>query len=592
MLRTKEALGNVVNYELISGIRPLEPLKIEKKDIPNFILCQNYDKALQKVERTMESYNRKVGDLKEKLQQLEFDIKDMRKEHEKWSRKASTFLLDRSDLKAVEKQNQAADNANRLLDKISAATDKYDDLVERHNEAINEAKEKLEELTQEALQVIDEDIVGVLDKCTRIATKLSESANSDDRIFAVETCFIEFKIYNSFEGHIEGNVPRKDAKERICEVNKLYGELCTNKDVRNYLAELFHKNSYLIQKNAELYNQINQVIENVSQEELSSMTQSMQHVLKENFKTNFEYHGIIDPSELDKVVININKTINSININIDKTNELFTSTQVIAEAGLNAHQNAETLLANMKNNTETMRDDLLSRGHFASDIISRVVIDDFYQKDVRPAIIDLRAHIVKHVGEEQLDALLVENDDRYSIGKAESTIKQADLLRLQAQRDQVAEHVRKLNNIIKNLKTDIQKAGQVPQENADSCWSVTSKLYILSCLPLLGFAFALGILGKIKKFSPAFNSTNEIYRKLCKETFEKNKVMQKVNLVLGIVLGICGLVAFLGFGISTNIGVNIGVPVAILVLYLVTWAILVKIGKDLQSHLEVKKVAQ
>jgi len=288
-------------------------------------------------------------------------------------------------------------------------------------------------------------------------------------------------------------------------------------------------------------------------------------------------------------VVDINTTIDAINVSINKNNEFFASTQKIAEAGSDAHQTAESLLANMKNNMDLIKDDLLHNGHFAAEIIDEAVIDDFHQKEVRPSIKILRTHIVNSVGEEQLDELLIENDDRHYIVKAEAAINQADLLRLQNQRNKVDAQVQKLFGNIKKLETDIRKVGQVPQENADACRSLTSTLYILTFIPIIGFAFALWISGKLKEFSPGFKSTNEIYRLLCKDILAKNKTMQKVNLILGFVVGIGTLGAFLILKISTNMAVNIGTPIIVLALYLLTWLILSNVGKDLDVHLQAQK---
>lgn len=588
MLRTQEALANLVNYEKVSGIRSLNPPKIEKKEIANFFLCQNFEKALQKVDRAMERYNGKVDQLKERLNQSDNNIKDLERSF-KSVNPGQGFFVDKTDAGSVAKYNDRLDQARRLQERISDAIDKHNVIVADHNEAIREAKEKMVELTEEAIRVIDEDIVAVLDKCTRVASKLSQSANSEDCISALEICFIEYKLLHSFEDHIEGNVARKDAKERLLEVNKIFVELCLNKEVKNYFAELFYKNAFLIQKNGDLFNQTVKVVAGVNQDELKIMTESFDNVLAENFNTEFKFQGIIDPTELNKVVVDINNTIDSIKLSIDKNKELFASTQNIAEVGYNAHQTAETIFANMKNNVDLIKDDLLHIGHFACEIIDETVIDDFHQKDVRPSINSLRTHIVNHIGKEQFDTLLVANDDRHFITKTETAINQADLLRLQIQRNKVDAQVQKLLGYIKKLETDIQKVGQVPQENADALRSLTATLYIISFIPILGFAFALWIMNKIKKFGPGFKSENEIYQLLCKDILAKNKTIQKVNLILGFAVGICALGGFLIFKISTNMAVNIGIPIIILVLYLVTWLILSNVSKNLDALIQAQK---
>lgn len=524
----------------------------------------------------MERYNRKVESLREDIQVQEAIIKKANEE---------TKYCDTSDAQSVARHNDWVDRGRK-------ASEKRNDLVDKLNEAIEEANEKLEELTQEALLVIDEDIVAVLDKCAQTATKLSDSENSEDLVAALEVGFIGLKVFNSFEEHIDGNVARKDTRERVSEINNLFAELSANEEARNYLADLFRRNDYLIKQNAELYAQVVEVIEGVAQEELGSMTQSLQQVIGKEFNTDFKYEGIINPSELEAVVVDIHKTIDAIKANIAKTKELNASTQATAEAGVSAHQNVESLLSTMNTNLENMRNDILFKGHFACDMIDEAVIDDFYHKELRPAVTTFREHIVGIIGEEQIDGLVMEAEDRYSVGKAETAIKQADLTRLQSQREQVDGHIKKLSGMIKDREADIQKAEQVPRKNADAFQSAASTFYILDQFPVLGLAFALAILGRIKKFAPGFMSTNEIYRKLGTEIVAKNKTMQTVSLILAGVLGLGGMIVFLALKITPAVAANVGIPGAVLVFYLITWAILGSAGKKLQSYMGVPKASQ
>ena len=144
MMLTQDSLGNLVNYEAVSGIRPLQPPTLEKKDIPTFILCQNFDKAMQKVERTMERYNRKVNDLQARLEQSTTDI-DRQKETLAEVNPGGGLFVNRKDPEAVTKYNDRLDQARRLTERINDAVDKHDDLIERHNEAVRACLKRMSE---------------------------------------------------------------------------------------------------------------------------------------------------------------------------------------------------------------------------------------------------------------------------------------------------------------------------------------------------------------------------------------------------------------------------------------------------------------
>jgi prefoldin subunit 5/septum formation topological specificity factor MinE len=591
MKTTQEALQGIVNYKKISTIPVLDKPSIKKEEIPNYILCTHFKKAKEKLERTMEGYNRKVDNLKLKLQQLESDIQYMEKEHKKWHSKASTFMLDRSNVREVEKQNIAAENANRLLNKISVARDKYSDTVETHNEAIQEAEEKLQELTDEALVAIDEDIVAVIDKCTKIASKLSGSQNSKDQITALEVSFIEMKVHHFFEDFIEENTARKDARDRIKEGEQLFSELCSNSDVQNHIADLFRKNIFLIEKNHEKYGQINQAINTIDKKEMDKKIQELQNVFNENFKTNFDFENIIDPSELEKLIAKINETIDSINKNILRANECEKSSKSLAEKIIGTHGNIKAILGSMRDNLQNIENDLILSGFFEIEMLNESVIDDFYSKELKSPVKEFREFLVKQpdLDEETLDRLIMSDGDNYSIQKSESAINEADLLRLQNERNKIKEHVDKMNNLIQSLKKDIKNIEGVPKEKSEALKSEYSLKSILSCIPFIGIIFSFHILKKIKIFEAAFRSTNQIYKDLGKTLLSKNKSRLIINLIVGLVLSIGSLVAFLTVENNLSAALQWSLPVALLVIYLLTTGLLFLTGKKLGSYLGITK---
>jgi len=590
MKRTQEELQGLVNYEKISTMPILEMPSIKKDEIPNYILCTHFQKAKEKVERTMERYNRKVDDLKSKLQQLENDIQYMEKQHRKWSRKADTFMLDRSNPKAVEKQNAAAETANRLRDKISATRDKYNDVVETHNEALHEAEEKLQELTEEAIFVIDEDIVSVLDKCTKIAARLTGSQNSEDKITALEISFVEMKIHHFFEDFIEENTARKDARDRLSEVVQHFSELCSTGDVRNHFADLFRRNIHIIENNDDKYGQINQAIKTIDQTEMDEMIQELQNVFNENIETTFDYQNIIDPSELENLISKINERIDSINNNISRSNEYEESSKTLAEKSVGTHENIEALLGSMRDELQNMGNDLILPCFFAIEMLNESVIDDFYSRELKSPVNEFREFLAKELDEEKLDRLIMSDGDKYSIQKSENIINEANLLRLQNERSKIKEHIDKMNNLIEPLKKDITNIEDVPKEKSEALKSEYSLKSFLSCIPFIGIIFSFLIFRKIKIFKSALRSTNQIYKDLGKTLLAKNKSRVILNLIVGLVLSIGSFVVL--FTVENNLSVSLkwSLSGALLLIYLLTTVFLFFTGKRLYSYLEINNI--
>ena len=241
MNRTKEALGDLVDYEAMTAIRPLEPLRIEKGDIPKYILCPAYEKAQARSDRTMERYTLKVDQLNGRLDDSQDQIDSLERTLKVYVDRTHHLLgLNKEDADEVAKHNDAIDQARRTRERIDDAINRHNDLALQTNDAVEESREKLAELNEDALTEIDKDFVAALDKFSQIANKLSEQEDSDDLTAALETCFIALKTHSFFEEHINDRSEQQQAQERVSEINKLLSDLCGNADLRNSVVPQEH----------------------------------------------------------------------------------------------------------------------------------------------------------------------------------------------------------------------------------------------------------------------------------------------------------------------------------------------------------------
>ncbi len=591
MESTQAELQGLVNYEKVSTMSVLETLSIKKEEIPNYILCAHFEKATEKLKRAMERNNAKVDQLKERLQQSNDNIQSLESSYNKVNPGAGVFV-DEDNPRSVAKYNDRLDRARKLQERISDAVDKHNDIVANHNDAIQEAEEKLQELTEEALVVIDEDIVSVLDKCTKIAARLTGSQNSEDKITALEISFIEMKIHHYFEDFIEDNTARKDARDRLSEVVHHFSELCSTGDVQNYMADLFHKNIHIMGINDDIYDKINQAINTIDKTEMDEMIQDLQNVFNENIETTFDYQNIIDPSELENIIVKINERIDSINNNISSANEYEKSSKALAERSVEAHKDIEVLLVSMKDELQSIGNDVILPGIFAIEMFNESVIDDFYSKELRSPVGEFKKYLAKELGEEKLDRLIMPEGDKYSIQKSENIINEANLLCLQNERENIKEHVDKMNNLVEELKKTINKIEGVPQEKAEALKSEYSLNSILSCIPIIGIIFSFLIFRKIKIFESAFRGANQIYKDLGKTLLAKNKSRVIVNLIVGLVLSIGGFGVLLTVKNNLSLTLQWSLPGALLLIYILTTGLLFLTGKRLGSYLGINKTTE
>ena len=564
-------LSGIVNYDRLAAASPLKPPEIKKGDVPDFILCQNFEKAKDKVERALAKYDTKLSSIRSDIEAQEATI-----------RRAE---IDKPMFVSGDSSSARINKYNHCVKVINKANEKRNDLIDRLNDVKLERQERLEELTEEALLSIDDDIVAVLDKCNKIIDKLARSQNSDDAMTAVDVSFVALKVSGFFDDFIENNTTRRDCQERTAQVSTSMAALCKNEQVRNHLADIFRRNAYLVTQNAELLQELLRTLAAVKQPDVDRLKKELDGIMGEQFQTLFEYEGVVDPEELQALMAGMHRTIAAGEKNIARVQRAMDASKAAAE-GFAATQTAvDGVYGTMNSNVAGMKEYIVGPGHFTRQLLDEAVIDDFYARDLRPVVAELRQFLAQTVGEDVLDMLVGAAGDLYNTGKAGEAIKKADLLRFHASRDKVPAHIKQVQGMMQNVRQEIGEADEVPQRNADSLRSSISTAYMVSCLPWIGIFAAAGVPGKIKKFEPAFGSSVPVYRELGEALLKKNSVMMKVALVLAVLLGLGGIGLFFALGLTPKPEINAGVPGAAFLMYATSAALFASAGKRLASAL-------
>jgi predicted nucleic acid-binding Zn-ribbon protein len=596
MKRSEEKIGQLLNYEKLSAIRLLELPKIEKKTIPDYIQCPKYEKAKGKLDTKMERFNTKVDRLTDEIKQMKANIAAMRARLSPLDARISSLDSYQSawDQRDANERNSLAAQYNDILGQARKLSEKHDDTIEKLTEAEEEAKEALEELTNEALQAIDEDIPMVINRLEGIASNFANSDESNDLLAAIDVCLIALRIYAMFDDLIDDNSARKECKEGITNINQTFSNLCAEDSIKNYMVDIYRRNLDLVQKNAGIAKQIEDILASVDQKQLDTLSNSINAVLGEQINTSFDYSKVIEQEELDKIIGRISTTISSLKSNIDKAKAFQTVETPAVElgnAGVNADQQAKSLRTSMQTNADAL-DDPLTQNHFVVQIIDEAVIDDFYQKDLQVAVAALRKHIVDAIGESNFEGILKGGDDRFSFKKAQNAIENAKLTRLQEALDKIPPHIKALTEKITGAEADIRKANDTLKENiqkAEEAYkqrvqNLRAELgskYGAACIPFIGMFFAIGIRGKVKEFEAEFRSGNQLSKDLGNETIAKNKTMSIVAMIINLILGLGSLIYFL---VS---GGPIVLSVIVLVIFAITYLTLLMTGKKLKSYLGI-----
>lgn len=539
MQKTQEVLSGLVAYDVMSSLPALKPPKIEKIDITKYIKCQNFDKASAKFDQKMERVRRKVSSIQEDI--------DGQKEIMAKAKRETTHLFGApNDPSAIAKHNQ-------WVDRGSAALQKHNELIDKYNDASEEAKEQLEQLEREALVVIDDDIVATLQRVGQAAHKLANSANASDDLAAIEVCFIGMKVFTFMVDHIEGNAARKDAKDANAELAKLLATLCGGEGL-NHITDRYQRNLYLIQNNGELYQQVLNVLGTVDQTSLRGASSRLNALVSRQVASTFEYEGVVDPAELEAITGKIRATIRELDQHCAQVTQSTAETAELATRAASAHSAAEALLTSMKEGVVGLQGGPLKPGDFLCEIVDQETIDDFFARDVKPAVQGLRQHLVATLGEAELDQILTETNDVHRVAAAQKALADADLMKLEGLRRQAPGAVANAQKSKAGLESDLVEIRDVPQQNANRFASEVGTKYVLSFVPMAGLFVAGTVLSRVGEFKAGFSSGNDIYRELASRTAAKNNTMMFAHVGVGVVAGLATLVMALMSSPSTAAG--------------------------------------
>jgi hypothetical protein len=443
MSQTREILGDLVNYEEVTAIRPLDPPAIEKGEIPRYIHCPLFQKAQAKIDSAMERHTLRVKQAEERVKQSQEQIASLEGVIEGWEKEArgvslvNRLTLDRSSASSVERynrdvarHNEAVEQVRRYQDRLDNAIDRHNDLVQRHNEAVAEAQERLDELNLQALGEIDDDLVVFLDRCSQMVARLSDSEAPSEQEAALETCFIGLKIYHSFGEYIDAPAARQQARQYLSVLDRQFLELGSSSGVMSALRDLFRRNRSLMETNAGLYSQMADTVGSVNQQEMESMVRSLETRFNESFRTEFHYQGVVDPARLQSIMNEMHQSVQAVNRNVEQVKETVSHTKPVAEAGATAQQRLEILLSQIRANVRAMQGQLLGPRHFVRDLIDPAVIEGFYTREERDAAVSVRQGLLESLGEDVVMGVLREGSDPYALARGEQLIKDAGLLRL------------------------------------------------------------------------------------------------------------------------------------------------------------------
>jgi hypothetical protein len=287
---------------------------------------------------------------------------------------------------------------------------------------------------------------------------------------------------------------------------------------------------------------------------------SLQVRFRETFTTQFQYQGVVDPCRLQDITTRMHQSLAALGHNMDQVKALAQGAAGAAQGAASAQGSGQGLLTEMEDRVAGMEGRLLGPRHFLRDLLAPEAAEGLFRQELRAAAGQLRRRLDKSLGADQVTAVLSQEDDPFSLARGQGLLEQADLLRLATCLGQVQPHTVRLTRTVQAIGQDIERAHRVPAENAGTFRSATARLYLLSCLPLLGLFPALALRRRVEAYQSAFRSTLPVYRALGAETLARNHTYRAVTLVANFPAAL--VLAQVGRRLESYLGPASGQPAA------------------------------
>ena len=516
MQKTRQLLDGIILYDKFSSLPALRPPRIGRQDIVTLIHCPSHAKAMARYAQRNERARSQTATIEAEIQAQEQLIA-------KANRK-TTHILPLTDPNDVARHND-------WVERGLAAVRRRNELALRLSETQEEAKEQLERLHADALAAIDEDIAGALQRLGQVAQKLADSADAQDDMVAMEVCFLGLKAYAFLIDQIDGNVARKEARDANAELARLMILLCTGEESRNHLTEIYRRSVHLMQGNADIFRQLQALLQTVEQAPLRDHVRQLAVAVERKLGFEFRYNGVVDPAELAATTAEIHKAIAEIQRHCGSIDRLMAASAQNAGNAMAVQQRADALTRQIAAGVEKSGTILVSRDVLC-EIVDRKIIDDFFPRDIKPAMNDLRRHLAETLGNAELERILTEVDDVHYVARSVKAVSDAALTQLAGLRERAPAAIEAARRLQAQLEKDLVDIVEVPRRNAHDFHEYLRSARKFSLVPFVGTYFAFEVFRLIGRFRAGFISSNEVYRDLSRHVASTLQGLLRLHLIV------------------------------------------------------------
>lgn len=196
----------------------------------------------------------------------------------------------------------------------------------------------------------------------------------------------------------------------------------------------------------------------------------------------------MDPKELEETARAYREGVRAIDDHVARIRHLVETTAAPAAAASDLHRGVEALVDSMQRAIHDLQGGGLSPGNFLCEMVDQDTLDDFFPKNVKGAMGELRRHVAEAIGDEDLDRILGDTEDVHFVERAREALNRAGLTRLEGQRARAPAVVESLGKQRASAERHLESMLEVPRENAEKFRSRAGSMYALSILPIIGIS--------------------------------------------------------------------------------------------------------
>lgn len=461
----------------------------------------------------------------------------------------SSFFVDRSNPNSVARYNEKVDKYNaqlelhrRIVDQTNRTKERYEDATAKLEDKKTELEEQVREKLEELKPALDQDILTLLGKLQQLA--YDDLHNKGNLFAGFLLSYVTKRAYVFLYDRIQDTVEQRAATDIFNKLNAEFNTImaASTEQVGNGLRQTAQFLLSCYQSNAALLKSIEDSLQTLPYQQCKDAVAEIQRLLSLAIDTSFEYGHIIDPAALAKVESEVRARKTLFSQQVQSIDRCSAKLEPVFSAIAAIQSSADSVLAKMNSYKTTVFDPAGKDVLFALSVLEEEN-QDRYLKQHKPWLQSMQKEIEQSLAAPLNDLAKNVIDTALLTKTAKDRLAADEALRFYSFKSRLAQMKARLLDSIKTLDSTLQLIDELPRQKSREFAKKMSLWLNLSLLPIGNLFGLVAILGMIKKFLPAFMSSNTTYAALRQAHVKKYQVYSFIHIGLMLACTVWALLA-------------------------------------------------